>query len=186
VGLLTIIFVAFALSMDAFAVSLCLGSSVKNNKVAVSLRAGAFFGIFQAVMPLIGWAVGFYLKDFIHQFGHWIAFGLLAIIGIRMLYEATKSIDCRKIANAKNIWVMLSLSVATSIDALVIGLSFAFIQIPILLAVLIIGIVTFLVSYIGVHLGKKLNYLLGNKAEVTGGIILILTSVGILIENLFF
>ena len=185
-GLLTIIFVGFALSMDAFAVSLCFGASAKKNKTAIAIKAGAFFGIFQAVMPLIGWAVGFYLKDFMHQFGHWIAFGLLAIIGIRMFYEAAKNKDCKQIANANNIWVMLSLSIATSIDALVIGLSFAFLQIPILLAISIIGVITFFMSYIGVYLGRKLIYLLGNKAEIAGGIILMLIGIKILVENLYF
>jgi len=172
--------------MDAFAVSLCLGSTSVNNKKTIALKAGAFFGIFQALMPLIGWAIGKYLEEFIHKFGHWIAFVLLAAIGIKMLIEARKSVDCKKLSNANNIWVMLSLSIATSIDALVIGLSFAFLQIPILLAISIIGVITFFMSYIGVHLGKKLNYLLGNKAEIAGGIILILIGIKILVENLYF
>jgi putative Mn2+ efflux pump MntP len=178
--------VAFALSMDAFAVSLCFGSNVENNKTAVSLKTGAFFGIFQAVMPLIGWAVGFYLKEFIQQVDHWIAFVLLTIIGARMLREAIKNRNCQKKINTDNILVMLSLSVATSIDALAVGLSFALLKIPILLAVSIIGVVTFFMSYLGVHLGKKINYLLGNKAEIAGGIVLILIGIKILVEHLFF
>jgi manganese efflux pump family protein len=186
VDYITIIFVAFALSMDAFAVSLCFGTTVRDNKIAMSIKAVAFFGIFQAVMPLVGWAVGFFLKDTIKQVDHWIAFVLLGFIGIRMIRESLKNRNCQRIFNTGSIWVMLSLSVATSIDALAVGLSFALLKIPILVAVLIIGSITFGMSFTGVHLGKKLNYVLGNKAEIAGGIILVLIGIKILIEHLFF
>ena len=171
--------------MDAFAVSLCFGTCAKN-KNTLALKAGAFFGIFQAIMPLIGWAVGFYLKEIIQQIDHWIVFILLSIIGARMIIEALKNKKIRKKFNTDSIWVMLSLSVATSLDAFAVGLSFALLQIPILIAVTIIGVITFAVSYTGVHLGRKLSVALGNKAEIAGGIILIGIGLKVLIEHLYY
>jgi len=183
---ITIIFVAFALSMDAFAVSLCFGTCITENKTRVSLKAGAFFGIFQMFMPLIGWGVGFFLKDIIKQVDHWIIFGLLAIIGIRMIIESFKNKNCSRRFNVDSLWVMLSLAVATSIDALAVGLSFALLKIPILIAISIIGIITFAMSYTGVHIGNKLSYRLGSKAELIGGIILFGIGLKTLIEHLYY
>lgn len=183
---ITVIFVAFALSMDTFAVSMCFGTSLTRHKNKTALRAGAFFGLFQAIMPLIGWGAGYYMKSIIEAFYHWVAFGLLAVIGIHMLIEATKINSSKKQYNTENLWVMLSLAVATSIDALAVGLSFAFLQIPILLAIAIIGFITFWVSFTGVHLGKKFSSILGSKAEIAGGIVLIAIGVKILIEHLYF
>jgi len=171
--------------MDAFAVSLCFGTCVKN-KTATSLKAGIYFGIFQAVMPLIGWAAGFFLKEAIQQIDHFIVFALLAIIGAKMIFEALKDKNAKRKFNTNSIYVMLSLSIATSIDALAVGLSFALLQIHILLAVSIIGVVTFLMSYIGVHIGCKIGSALGNKAEIIGGIILICMGVKVLIEHILF
>lgn len=182
---LTIVFVAFALSMDAFAVSISFGTCAKH-KGPLALKTGTFFGIFQALMPLAGWGIGFFLKEIIKQVDHWIVFGLLAIIGIRMIAEALKHKSVRKSFNTGSIWVMLSLSFATSIDAFAVGLSFALLQIPILIAVLIIGVVTFALSYTGVHLGRKLNKKLGNKAEIIGGLVLIGIGLKVLIEHLYF
>ena len=180
------IFVALALSMDAFAVSLCFGTSVGDNKIPMSLKAGAYFGIFQMIMPLIGWSVGFFLKEFIQAVDHWIVFGLLAIIGIRMIREALKNKNCQRRYNTGSLWVMLSLSVATSLDALAVGLSFALLKIPILIAISIIGIITFAMSYFGVHIGNRLSFRLGNKAEIIGGIILIGIGTKTLIEHLYY
>jgi manganese efflux pump family protein len=184
--LITIIFVAFGLSMDAFAVSMCFGTSVGEHKNKTALRAGAFFGIFQAVMPLIGWGAGYFMKEIIQDFDHWVAFGLLVVIGVHMLIEASKNVAFKKQYNTNSLWVMLTLAVATSIDALAVGLSFAFLQIPILLAVAIIGVITFIVSFIGVHFGKKFSRILGNKAEIAGGIVLIGIGIKILVEHLYF
>ncbi|NTW32577.1 MAG: manganese efflux pump [Bacteroidetes bacterium] len=188
--LLTIIFVAFALSMDAFVVSMIFGLKAGENKTKIALKAGAFFGFFQAVMPLLGWTIGFIMKsatgDLINDYDHWVAFGLLLLIGLKMIHEATKNKHIPKGFNTGSIWVMLTLSVATSIDALAVGVSFALIKIHILLAAAIIGIITFGVSFVGVSAGKKLCGFLGNKTEVAGGIILILIGLKILIEHLFF
>ncbi len=184
--IVTIIIVAFALSMDAFAVSMCLGTSSQQLKNKTAFTAAIFFGSFQAIMPLVGWSAGFFLKDIIETYDHWVAFGLLAIIGVRMLVEAAKSESCKGNYNSGSILVMLTLAVATSIDALAVGLSFAFLKIPILLAVAIIGFITFWVSFVGVYLGKKFCCILGNKAEIAGGIVLIAIGVKILIEHLYF
>jgi manganese efflux pump family protein len=184
VNLLTIILIAFALSMDAFAVSLCFGTCVKN-KTTLSIKAGAFFGIFQAIMPLIGWSVGFFLKETIRQIDHLIVFALLTIIGGRMIFEAIKDKNVKLKFNTNSVYVMLSLSVATSIDAFAVGLSFALLQIHILLAISIIGVVTFFMSYIGVYIGWKLGSALGKKAEIIGGIILICMGAKVLIEHLY-
>ena len=184
--LLTIIFVAFALSMDAFVVSMICGLKAGENKTKIAFKAAAFFGFFQAVMPLVGWAAGFFMKDIIKDYDHWVAFGLLLLIGLKMIYEATKNKHIPKEFNTASIWVMLTLSIATSIDALAVGVSFALLQIHILLAAAIIGVITFGVSFFGVYAGKKLCRFMGNKTEIAGGTILILIGVKILIEHLFF
>jgi len=181
---ITIIFVAFALSMDAFAVSLCFGTCQKN-KNPLAVKAGIYFGIFQAVMPLLGWGIGYFLKEIIQQMDHWIVFGLLTLIGAKMVFEAIKNKGVSKSFNTGNFWVMTSLAFATSIDAFAVGLSFALLQIPILIAVTIIGIVTFGMSYTGVHLGRKLSKKIGNKAEIIGGIVLIGIGLKVLIEHIY-
>ena len=182
--ILTIIFLALALSADALAVSMCFGISASNeDKTKTALKAGAFFGLFQAVMPLIGWTAGYYAKNIIENYDHWLAFGLLFFIGSRMIYQAIKKNDC-KTFDTNSIWIMLSLSIATSIDALAVGLSLALIKMPVLLSVSIIGFTTFLLSFAGVLVGKKFYKLLGNKAEYAGGIILICIGVKIIIEHL--
>jgi manganese efflux pump family protein len=183
---ITVLLIALGLSMDAFAVSMCFGTTAGANKKAIALKAGFFFGGFQAIMPLLGWVLGFYLKDYIEEIDHWVAFGLLAFIGFRMISEAVKSKSCVKTYNITSIWVMITLSVATSIDALAVGLSLALLNIPILLSAAIIGVITFCISFIGVYIGKRFCCILGNKAEFAGGIVLFLIGIKILIEHLFF
>lgn len=185
-SLITVILIALGLSMDTFAVSMCMGTAAGLQKRAVALKAGFFFGGFQAAMPLLGWVLGFYLKNYIKEIDHWIAFGLLAFIGLRMISEAVKNKNCEKIYNISSIWVMLTLSLATSIDALAVGLSLTLLDIPILLSAAIIGSVTFCISYIGVLIGKKFSCMLGSKAEFAGGIVLFAIGLKILIEHLFF
>jgi len=184
--IITIIFLAIALSADAFAVSMCFGTSASSDdKTKIALKAGIFFGLFQAIMPLIGWLAGYFAKSYIENYDHWLAFGLLFIIGFRMIYEATKKNVC-KTFDTGSIWIMISLSVATSIDALAVGLSIAFIKMPVLLSVLIIGFTTFILSFVGVLLGNKFYKLLGKKAELAGGIVLISIGIKIIIEHLYF
>lgn len=185
-ALITVILIAFGLSMDAFTVSMCMGTGAGRKKKSTALKAGFFFGSFQALMPLLGWLLGFYFKKYIEDIDHWIAFGLLGFIGLRMISEAVKNKSCGKTYNISKLGVMLTLSVATSIDALAVGLSLALLNIPILLSAAIIGLVTFFISYIGVLIGRKFSFILGGKAELAGGIILIAIGIKILIEHLFF
>ncbi|HNW97195.1 MAG TPA: manganese efflux pump MntP family protein [Bacteroidales bacterium] len=184
--ILTVILIAIGLSMDALAVSLCFGAISNNKRKTIALKAGIFFGGFQALMPLVGWVLGFYLKNYIEDVDHWIAFGLLVFIGLRMISEAIKNKDEVKLYDYSSLWVMLTLSVATSIDALAVGLSIALLNIPIIFSVAIIGTITFIISYLGVIMGGRFNRLLGNKVEIAGGIVLSLIGLKILIEHLFF
>lgn len=182
---ITVILIALALSMDAFAVSLCFGSCTGYSKKALGLRAGLFFGIFQAVMPLIGWLIGLAFENLIKDVDHWIAFALLSFVGGRMIINALIHHSKQSNLNPKSFWVMISLAVATSIDALVIGLSLTILKIPILLSVAIIGGITFIISFAGVFLGKKMFLKLGNRAEIAGGIVLVLLGIKILVEHIF-
>jgi putative Mn2+ efflux pump MntP len=170
--------------MDCFAVSIAGGSTVKKPKVTDALKVGLFFGLFQATMPLIGWFIGYGLKNLIENIDHWIAFALLLAIGIKMLYEASKKSEQKKI-NITRFPTLLVLSVATSIDALVVGISLPFLEIPLYLSVIIIGSFAFMFSIAGYFIGHKIGKVIGNKMEIIGGVILIGIGIKILIEHLF-
>jgi putative Mn2+ efflux pump MntP len=169
--------------MDAFAVSITNGITIKHQRINNALKIGIFFGSFQALMPLIGWLAGLRLRDFISGFDHWVAFGLLSLIGGKMIYESTKIGDDKEIRSL-NLFVLLLLSIATSIDALAVGLSFAFLKISIATPIIVIGIVTFILSFLGVLVGNKLGHFFENKMEILGGLILIGIGIKILIEHL--
>lgn len=179
----TIVLVAFALAMDSFSVSITNGLATKTFKVGDALKIGIFFGAFQAIMPVVGWFTGIHVLDLISGFDHWIAFGLLAFIGCRMIYESVK-VESKKLLDSPRIGVLLALSVATSIDALAIGLSFSFLRISIFVPAVVIGAVAFSLSFLGVYLGGKLGHFLRNRVEVLGGLILIVIGIRILIEHL--
>ena len=179
----TIILIALGLAMDAFAVSIANGISVKTQKRKNALITAAFFGAFQMLMPVIGWLAGLGLEELIIGIDHWIAFGLLAFIGSRMIYDSTKKEDLKRESSLR-IQALLTLSVATSIDALMVGLSFAFIQTAISTPILIIGLVTFLLSFIGFYFGSIIGQVLGNKIKVIGGVMLIGIGLKILLEHL--
>lgn len=183
-SLTTIIFVAIGLAMDAFAVSVASGFAIKNLKLSNALKIAVSFGLFQAFMPIIGWLAGLSLRDFLSGIDHWVAFGLLSLIGLRMIYESMKLEPRKKEINPLNTYVLLILSIATSIDALAVGLSFAFLMIVIVTPVIIIGIVTFLLSLIGVIIGNRLGHFFEKKIEIVGGLILIGIGLKILIEHL--
>ena len=183
-NLITILFVAFGLAMDAFAVSVTSGVTLKHERVNNALRIGLHFGAFQAFMPLIGWLAGLKLKDFIGGVDHWIAFGLLGLIGGKMIWESMKMDSGEKSANALTPLVLLSLSVATSIDALAVGVSFAFLKVGIVVPILVIGLVTFVLSFLGVMVGNKIGHFFEKKIETIGGLILIGIGIKILIEHL--
>ena len=176
------------LAMDAFAVSVCKGLGMKklNKKQAVVI--GLYFGGFQALMPLVGWILGIQFQKYITSIDHWIAFILLGFIGGKMILEAVKEWNEEDIVEVKDQPLdhrnMFVLAVATSIDALAVGITFAFLQVPIVKAVSIIGITTFVISVIGVYVGNFFGNRYKKKAELAGGIILILIGLKILLEHL--
>ncbi|MBN2461398.1 MAG: manganese efflux pump [Candidatus Cloacimonetes bacterium] len=181
---LTIIVIALGLSLDALAVSLANGIMIKEIQFQHALRIAFFFGFFQAVMPLIGWSAGLNFSKYLHYYDHWIAFLLLCCIGGKMLWESRTYEHYRRVRNCLNFPTLLLMSVATSIDALAVGLSLAFLRVNILTPVVIIGLVTFILSFTGIYLGNKSGRLLSGKIDFIGGIILILIGCKILIEHL--
>jgi putative Mn2+ efflux pump MntP len=181
--MLTIIFVAFGLAMDAFAVSIISGVMIRDLRIDHALRIALFFGSFQAVMPIMGWLGGLSLRNFISGFDHWIAFGLLSFIGCKMIYEAITMKSDEKRTDPLNFSVLLMLSVATSIDALAVGVSFAFLRISVASPVIVIGIVTFFMSFLGVFIGDKFGHFFEKRIEIVGGLILIGIGIKILVEQ---
>lgn len=180
-----ILLIGVGLSMDAFAVSICKGLSVQKVQGKHLLCVGAYFGIFQALMPMLGYFLGTTFASLIDQFDHWIAFILLAIIGANMIREALGS-DDEEEANADfGFKTMLMLAIATSIDALAVGVSLAMAgDVNILLAVILIGATTFVLSALGVKIGNIFGSRFEKKAQAAGGVILILLGVKILLEHL--
>ncbi len=176
---------AVGLSMDAFAVSVCKGLSVKKAGIRESAICGGWFGGFQGLMPLIGYLLGALFAKAIQSFDHWIAFGLLAIIGINMLKEAFSSAcDCENNADF-SVKTMFVMAVATSIDALAVGISLAMAgNVNIVVAVALIGVTTFLLSALGVKIGNLFGSRFEKKAQIAGGVILIALGVKILLEHL--
>ena len=184
--IVTIIVIAVALSMDAFAVSVASGAAYKQLHVRHALRMAVFFGSFQAFMPLVGALAGLSFKEYITDYDHWVAFFILAAVGGKMIYESFKITEAEKNYSPSNILVLLALSVATSIDALAVGVTLSLVVSSIVTEVIVIGLVTFLLSYIGVMLGKKFGHIFENKIEAVGGLILIALGVKILLEHTVF
>lgn len=181
-GVLELIFIAIGLSMDAFAVSICKGLSLKKVNLKQMMIAGVYFGGFQALMPLIGYLLGVGFESFVQSIDHWIAFILLTILGINMIKESFS--DDENVDSNFTFKVMLPLAIATSIDALAVGITFAFLRVNILISILVIGITTFCFSFLGVKIGNVVGEKFKNKAELIGGIILILIGLKILLEHL--
>ena len=180
-GIIELFILAVGLSMDAFAVSICKGLSLGKINGKHMCLAGAWFGGFQALMPLIGYFLGSFFADMITKCDHWIAFLLLAFIGGNMIKEAFGEED--HMDGSMDAKTMLLLAVATSIDALAVGVTFAFLNVAILPAVMFIGVVTFVCSAVGVKIGSIFGTKYKSKAEVCGGIILILIGLKILLEG---
>ena len=182
-SLLELFILAVGLAMDAVAVAICKGLSVSKVRLRHAVCAGLWFGIFQALMPLIGWLLGVRFQSYIERFDHWIAFVLLAILGINMIREARN--DEEECCNCSFAWkAMLPMAVATSIDALAVGVTFAFLKVDIVAAVIFIGVITFLLSAIGVRLGSVLGQKYQTAAQIFGGVVLILMGLKILLEHL--
>jgi len=169
--------------MDAFAVSISNGMTIRHQKVNNALRIGIFFGSFQALMPLIGWSAGLSFREFISGVDHWIAFVLLSFIGCKMIYESRKMGAREKEDKPMTLPTLLVLSIATSIDALAVGISFALLKISIVTPIIVIGIVTFVLSSLGVLIGNRIGHLFEKKIEILGGLILIGIGIKILIEH---
>ena len=190
---IALIFTAFALSMDAFAVSITKGMTIKNLKKSTALKMALAFGVFQGAMPLLGWALGISFESYIKSIDHWVAFILLGFIGLNMIkgffddrkeenaseleFSATTDVD--DLSNKE----IIMLAVATSIDALAVGISFAFLNVSIIPAASIICIITFLVCVVGVFVGNKVGDIFNGYAELVGGVILILIGFNIFNEH---
>ncbi|MBQ9768186.1 MAG: manganese efflux pump [Lachnospiraceae bacterium] len=174
--------IAVGLSMDAFAVAVCKGLSVQRASLKQSLIVGLYFGGFQAGMPLIGYLIGSNFADYIEKFDHWIAFVLLGSIGINMIRESRE--EGEELNASFGPKAMLPMAVATSIDALAVGVSFAFMKVQIGWAVSFIGVITFTLSAIGVKIGNLFGAKYKSKAELFGGVVLIALGIKILVEHL--
>ena len=182
-SIIELLLLAIGLSMDAFAVSICKGLSVKKLEVKHALLAGLYFGGFQALMPVIGFFAGSYFADIISSYDHWVVFILLLLIGGNMIRESFDK-DEENLNDSFGFKTMLLLAIATSIDALAVGVSFAFLQVNIVMAASFIGVVTFILSAIGIKIGNIFGTRYKSKAELAGGIILILIGLKILLEHL--
>ncbi len=183
-GLITLIFIAISLAMDAFTVSIAKGISLKEVKSKQAVKVALFFGGFQALMPFIGWFCGQSFEKYINAFSHWIALILLCAIGGKMLYESFQDDeDEEDEVDPLNTKSLTILAIATSIDALAVGVTFAFLDVNILWAITLIGGITFVISYFGVILGNKVGKYLKNYAEIVGGIILIIIGISIFLQN---
>lgn len=185
-GIIELTLIAISLSMDAFAVSICKGLCMTKLDYKNTVIIAIFFGGFQALMPLIGWFLGIRFQVYIRSIDHFIAFGLLLIIGGKMIIEALESSDesCKE-CKPFSINEIFFLAIATSIDALAVGITFAFLpEVNIWSSITLIGVITFIFSGIGVIFGHKFGNRLGKKAELAGGIVLILIGTKILIEHL--
>ena len=184
-GLVELLMIAIGLSMDAFAVSVCKGLSLEKIKLKHICIAGLWFGGFQGLMPAIGYFLGNFFADMVSQYAHWVAFILLAIIGGNMIKESFEKDECEccgdTAMDAKTMFVM---AIATSIDAMAVGVSFAFLQVKIIPAVTFIGVITFICSGLGVKIGSIFGSKYKSKAELAGGIVLILMGTKTLLEGL--
>lgn len=183
-GFVELFLIGIGLAMDAFAVSICKGLKMPELKIKDATVIALFFGGFQALMPFIGWAAGKNFEKYITEFDHWIAFLLLLFIGGKMAVESFKKDDEDSNEYKFDIKELLLLAVATSIDALAVGITFAFLKVSIVFAILVIGTVTFIISLLGVFVGHRFGSVYKNKAEFFGGIVLILIGVKILLEHL--
>lgn len=182
-GIFEIVLIGLGLAMDAFAVSICKGLSMKKMNWKNAIIIALYFGIFQALMPIIGYFLGTTFSSLVENVDHWIAFILLAIIGGNMIKDSFDN-ECEKRNEKVDFKTMIILAIATSIDALAVGVTFAFFKTNVVLAVSIIGIITFILSLIGVKIGNRFGDKFQNKAELTGGIILIIIGIKILLEHL--
>lgn len=182
-GIISLLFLAAALAMDAFSVAVTDGLVVNDFKIKDAVKVGLFFGAFQFIMPCIGNFIASFAASYVEKFDHWIAFGLLAFLGIRMIVEAVKGEE-EVPQNPLKLSTLFLMAIATSIDALAAGVSLAAVNAPIIFSSAMIGIVAFVFSFAGMYIGRKFGDILGSKAEIAGGAVLILIGAKTLIEHL--
>lgn len=181
---LEILLLALALALDAFAVSVASSSSGRISDKRASFRLSFHFGLFQALMPIIGWSIGSGVSKVVEDFDHWIAFTLLLLVGLKMIHESFNAEDSKKDFNPSKGWTLIILSLATSIDALVVGFSLALLNTEIIYPSILIGIVTSALSLLGINLGKSFGNRFGKKMEITGGLIIIAIGLKILLSHI--
>ena len=185
-SIIEIALIGVGLAMDSFAVSICKGLAMRRMNYKKAIIIAAFFGVFQALMPALGYVLGTTFANKIAAIDHWIAFILLALIGANMIKEALSSDDDECQDDSLRLGDLIMLSIATSIDALAVGITFAFFNVSLLLSVSMIGIITFIICVIGVKVGNVFGEKYKSKAELAGGLILIVMGAKILIDHLFF
>lgn len=181
----SVVLMGVGLAMDALAVSICKGLAMKKPTLKAVVIVGLWFGFFQFLMPVIGFYLGTAVYDLIEAYDHWIAFGLLALIGLNMIREGLSGEE-EEVDDSLGFKTMLLLAIATSIDALAVGISLAMTESSIWAPALIIGVVTFIISAVGVKAGSAVGSRFGNKAEILGGVVLVIIGVKILLEHLGF
>ena len=182
--IVTLLVIASALSMDALSVSIANGIIIPSLKLQQAMLISFSFGFFQSIMPVIGWFVGKTFAEYIQKYDHWIAFALLASVGLKMIHEAYTQSDENTCKNCLQPKILLLMSLATSIDALAIGISFSILKTDILFPAIIIGLVTFLICLAGITIAHKIGSFFGKKMEYAGGIILIAIGIKIVIEHI--
>jgi putative Mn2+ efflux pump MntP len=181
----SILVIAISLSADCFAVALSSGISRQSFSFLQSVRLPLLFGVFQSFMSVMGWLAGRSVVDFISDYDHWVAFGLLTIIGTRMIWQSFHDRDEDRVKRNLASWfILVTLAIATSIDSLAVGLSFALLDVNITLASITIGVTALIITLIGMLIGKKVGALVGERAETVGGAILIIIGLRILLEHL--
>lgn len=182
--MLSTVAIAFSMSTDAFAASLGKGAALERPSVAEILRTGFVFGTVEAITPLVGWAIGIAAAAYVQEIDHWIAFGLLAIIGLRMVWQGLTREDSAERASRHSVGVLVSTALATSIDALAVGVTLSFLNADIVITALTIGAATFCMTCLGATIGRFAGARLGRSAEILGGIVLIGVGTTILVEHL--
>lgn len=175
---------AFGMSMDAFAASIGKGATLHQPRFREAIRTGLIFGIIEAITPLIGWGIGLFASQYIMEWDHWVAFSLLFILGARMIVEGVKNKPEEDKVNRHGFWVLVATAIATSLDAMAIGVGLAFLQVNILHTAMAIGMATMIMATLGMMVGRFIGPLLGKRAEILGGVVLIGIGFNILLEHL--
>lgn len=185
----SLVLLAFAMSTDAFAASIGKGAALTRTRFPEALRIGVIFGTVEAITPVIGWAIGLAATRFVSEWDHWIAFVLLGALGAHMIWEGFKPVDSeadnQKAPERKSVWLLAVTALATSIDAMAVGVTLAFADVNILVAALAIGLATTFMVTVGIMLGRAIGSLIGKRAEIAGGVVLIAIGITVLYEHLF-